>query len=260
MPSFTLLSYSEEYALDVEVKPLPATRVVPAMVWSQAANGEWSCTDRGADQDYYEADMTFFGTKSDMDSLAAFLQSWCRGIFKIHNIDGFLFMPNVLQTGTLTCVIPSRDRVQQVYYSPTETGVQELKATFRAISATLINSPAASLSGLVLQEQFEADKTTAETTVFAYDQTATVLDRANDAGTFKGHFLQELASAQAILRYLLETARGSAFAFPTLPGVEFPFGEARGALPKSCKSIGLSCTQVDLTHWDIAPVWVESFA
>ncbi len=259
MTSFTIFSLDGDFNISVPVKPLPAARVIPAIAWSQAANGEWGGTDRGASEDYYEVDVEFFGTASDMEALAAFLQGYCRGVFKIASIAGQLFLPNVLQTGIIQCVIPVRDRVQQVFYSPTEDGVQELRATFRALAPTLVTSPAASLSGLVLQEQFEADKSTTVTSVFSYDQTVTVLDRMSDAGTFKATFSQEIASAIAILRYLMVTARAAAFAFPTLPGIQYPFGEAQGALPKSCKAKSFSVSRPDLTHWDFSLELVESF-
>ncbi len=259
MSSISLLLTSDLAEAEAVIKPLPGCSIIPALSWSQAGNGEMGATDRGYLEDIYDTDVTFFGTLSEMNTLGNFLFQYGRLPFYVTVSSGLIFAPNINQASAIQVVIPVIDRVMQVFFSPPSDGVQELRVTFRALSPTRLTSPAASLSGLILQESFEADKSTEVSNIFTYDQSLSVLDRKNDFGRFKGRFRQDFNGTAAAIRYFMETARGSVVAFPTLPGVTYPFGVSMGALPLASKVHSFSITRPDLDNYDLDVEWVQSF-
>lgn len=249
--------------IDVQVKPLPGCAITPSILWSQASNGEWTATDLGASQDYYECTVTVFGVIDDMNDFSSWLQAHGRDQFYV-GLSSQMFPPNVYQSADITmpCVIPTRDRLQQTFYSPPEDGVQELTLTLRMLAPVFVDTPSPSLDGLVLQEQFEADKSTTVADVFTYSQVLTVFDQNADAGTFRAVFRQDADATIAILRFIMESVRGTSFAFPELPGVQYPFGEAQGGFPfvtLRTKIHSFSISRPDLMNWDLTIEFVQSF-
>lgn len=242
-------------ALQVKVKPFPSPRIIPALSWAQDTAGNWHVTDRTANQDVHEADAVMFGTKSEMEILANWIEASGREKFVISDFDGTFFAPLVDHTQDVECTFLNLGRMRQAFFAP-DSGVYELSATFRALAPAWV-STTPSLESLRLQQGFEADKSTEVRKAFFYDTNVFAVDDRSDSGRFVGTFRQRKSEAEAILRYLLHETRAQAFAFPELPGVDYPFGKAHGALPKQCLAKSISVFRVNLKVWEIKIEFVE---
>ena len=110
-----------------------------------------------------------------------------------------------------------------------------------------------------LQDGFDAGHSNTSPKAITYAQTGTYADRRSDVGTFDGTFIQTTAQIQAILAYLLTTARANAIAFPTAIStvVPYPWGKARGAAI-NCKVKAFSVTRKNLNRWILKLTLVEA--
>jgi hypothetical protein len=254
-----LLPFEGYDELSVRLKPWPACRVVPGITWSpsrQAANGELYGIDRGPQADAYYADVVFFGEASDMETLADWLEQHGREPFCLSQIDGLIFPPNLDQVGSVPVAPVARDMENRVFWSH-ESGVNELHMTLRAVEPDFVESPPSSLDALVFSGVFTGDKSTSIGVQFSMSGKAVTVDLDQDAGVFHSAFTQGEAETAAALRYLMEMARANAFEMPAW--TPYPFGKARGALPKNCKCREINISRASLNRWTLNLELVESF-
>lgn len=237
------------------VRQWPTPIVRPAIQWVQDSSGNWNGSDRGAAQDVYESEVVFFDTQDNIDTLMVNLEDNREGV-DLANFAAPFFSPEVDHTGTISATVVSMGPRRQLAWGAASRWIYELPVTFRAISPTLLGT-SASLSTLKLQEGFEASASHEVGKAFTYAQTAVYSDRRSDVGRFVGRFRQQTSQAQAILAYLLTTARANTVAFPSLGGVTYPWGVNRGA-PANCKVKSFSIRRVNLVFWDIEIEFVES--
>ncbi len=230
-----------------KVRPWPKPSIQPAIQWIQDASGTWNGSDRGASQDVYEAEVTFTDTDARINALQTLLNTYREGI----TLSGFnapIFSPNVDHTGSIACTVVDFGVRERVQWATTSNNIMTVTVVFRAISPTLLGT-SPSLSSLKLQEQFSGDHSWSIGKGFSYSQVAAYSDHRSDVGVFRGVFQQTTAQTQAILAYLLTTARASAFTLPTFPGVTYPFGIARGAGPFQCRVVRFSVSRKNLNRW-----------
>lgn len=239
----------------VLVRQWPTPIIRPSIQWIQDATGNWNGSDRGATQDIYETEVVFFDTQDNIDSLMQTLDENREGI-SLSNFAVPFFSPEVSHTGTISAAVVSLGPRRHLAWGAASRWVYELPVTFRAISPTLLGT-SASLSTLKLQDGFEASASYEVGKAFTYGQTGVYADRRSDIGRFIGRFRQQTSQAQAILAYLLTTARASAVTFPSLGGVTYPWGVNRGT-PANCKVKSFSIRRVNLVFWDLEIEFVES--
>lgn len=236
--------------------PWPKPKIYPAIDWVKNSANNWRGSDRGVAQDLYETTINFKDTEAVINSLETVLEANREGI----TLSAFLvdcFSPTVDHTGSITCAVMDFGRRKQTMMSTSHTNLLELEVRFRAISPTILASPSASLSGLMLQQGWEAGRDVTADVDFSHTQVAAYADARRDAGTFKASFLQTKATLQAILRYLMVTARASAFTLPTFSGVTYPFGVPRGTGPFNCKAREFSFSRKNLNRWDLQISFAE---
>ena len=246
-------------SLPVKLKPFPAPSVRRNVAWAMDSWGRWQGADRGAEGDFFDAKVTVFGTKAEMEAFADWAEEHGREEFAIDEIDGVIFAPLVMHTAPIQAVITDRERLKRVFFSSTDTGVDEVTFTLRAVDPGLWAPSEPGFERLLLQDQFEQDKSTTVFPRFSGDGVPFIADRQFDAGRFVGEFIQDEAGTREALRYLLYTKRAESFDFPTLPGVTYPFGKARGGLPKLCKVTDLGIARPSLRRWALRITFVEYF-
>lgn len=238
-------SFAIGFADAIPMRPWPTHRITPAILWIQDSAGYWHGSDRGAAQDVYEATALFQGLESDMNDFEETLEA-AREQVDISGFETPLFAPNVDHTGTVNAVVQSMRRRQVQYGSPSH--IYELEVGFRAIAPTLLTTTP-SLSTLRVQDGFDAGHSYTSPKAFTYDQTAQYGDARADVGTFEATFQQSTAEAQAILAYILITARANAVAWPAaLSSVAYPWGRSRGT-PTNCKILGVTIARKNLNRW-----------
>jgi hypothetical protein len=146
---------------------------------------------------------------------------------------------------------------KQIQFAGVGGSVLDVSLTFRALSPSVLGTTP-SLSTLRLQEGWEGDHTTEVAKSFSLNQTAFYADRQSDIGKFTGMFSQTTTELKAILAYILVTARASSFTFPTLSGVTYPFGIAKGSGPFNCKIKDFKISRKNLNRWSIMIEFVEA--
>jgi hypothetical protein len=246
--------------VNVRVKPNPATSISLGVTWAQDAAGYWRGVDRGVD--FYDSSVTVFGTVAEMLAFAEWVEGNGRGEFEVSVFNGQLFPPVVDQSGAINAVILDVDRLRRVFFSPS-SGVEEVSFTLRLIDPPLVETPASSLSTLRIGHTFEADKSTDRETGFYGDGQVFGSEWRSDTGRFVGGFDQSSTEAAAILRYLVgastlaDEGRALTFSFPSI-GVAYPFGFARGGLPKNCKCRNIRVERLSLSRWLLRLELVEA--
>lgn len=235
-------------------RPWPTITILPAIQWIQDSAGYWNGSDRGASQDAYEATAVFSGTEGTINALEANLD-YFREAIELNNFIAPLFAPNVDHTGTINAVVLGVKRTQIQFGNPTH--IYALEVRFRAIATTLL-STTPSLATLRVQDGFDASHSYESPKAFTYGQTAVYGDRRSDIGTFEATFSQKTAEVQAILAYLLTTARANSVAFPAaLSTVAYPWGRTRGAAT-NCKVIGFTLARKNLNRWTLKIKFTEA--
>lgn len=194
---------------------------IPAIQWVQKSNGYWEATDRGADQDVYEANVLFEGPADELADLENLLNS-NRENFNITCGEGEeIFGADIDYSSPVGVTVVDFGKIQRSTY-----GKYAMPLRLRLLSP--IKTGTASLDNLRLTGwQYEAGSNYDVSRRFTYSGAAKYLDQEADAGLFEAVFAQTQAEMQAIRRYLLTTARTSAIAFPNI-GVTKPFGQRRG--------------------------------
>lgn len=237
-------------------RPWPKPKVIPAIEWVQDSAGAWIGSDRGAAQDIYEAEVTFADSNVNIIGLEIVLNANREGI-TLSTMNTEIFAPNVNHTGSIACSVVDFGVRENVQFSGTTSSVQTLTVTFRALSPTLLGTTP-SLATLRLQEAYSGDHSWEVGKAFAYSQAGAYSDHKSDTGYFKGAFQQTRTEAQAILAYLLITARATAVTLPTFPGVEYPFGYTRGPGPFLASIPKFEISRKDLNRWILGIEWAEA--
>lgn len=240
----------------VSVRAWPKPAIDPAILWVQDSAGNWNGSDRGAAQDVYTAEVTFMGIESEIDAVESLLESNREGV-TLAAFASPVFAPNVDHTGSISATVASLERRRHLAYAAgASKGVYELDATLRAISPTLLGTTP-SLATLNLQEGFEGSKSYEVGKAFTYNQTAVYSDHKSDIGRFVGTFRQTVEETQAILAYLLTTARAASIAVPTLGNVTYLWGQPRGAAT-NCRVKSFGLVRRDFVFYDLEIELVEA--
>jgi hypothetical protein len=237
-------------------RPWPVPSIQPAIAWVQNSAGEWTGSDRGAAQDIYSAEVTFTDTDAQIDSLKTILNANREGL-TLSALQAEVFAPNVNHTGSISCSVVDFGVREHVQWAGPSNNVQSLAVTFQALSPPLLTTTP-SLATLRLQTGYSGDHSWTAGRNFSLDQTAAYSDHRSDVGLFRGRFQQTRAEAQAILRYLLVTARAASFTLPTFSGVTYPFGVSRGTGPFTCRVPKFGVSRKNLNRWILDIEFAES--
>jgi hypothetical protein len=257
--SYSIRLTGESTSVDLKVKPWATTPIRRNVAWEQDSSGRFLPSDRGSQADWYDAQVTVFGQKAEMETFGSWLDTEAGETFTIAVTNGVLFAPNVDQTTANTATILDMDRLKRLFWASPTNGVDEVTFTLRLVSPTLYET-AGSLAGLRLQPEYEQDSSWSRTPTFTQSGDVVHHDRRDRAGRFPGRFKQTTAEMIPILNFLMGGGRAEAFTFPTLPGVTYPFGIARGGLPLSCRAPEFSVSREGLNFWNLSIDFVEDFS
>ncbi len=167
-----------------------------------------------------------------------------------------VFAPNVDHSGDIDAAIVSMKPRRDAGQNAAGGQMYEFSVKLRAIAPPLL-STTPSLAALRIQYGVEADKSYTSGKAFTYSGAAIYGDKRADIGSYPGKFLQTKAELQAILAYILITARATEITFPSL-GVTYPFGVVRGGLPKSAKIVSFSFSRKDFIMWNLSITFAEN--
>lgn len=255
------MSYSMRFkglssSIEVKFKPWPAPKFTPNVTWQQDSSGRWLPCSRTIAGDFWDIEVTLFASKANMEAFALWLDKEGRETFTVSAVDGELFPPLINQSGPFQACVIDVDRVMRVFWAGPSNGVDEVRFTLRALNPAF-HEATPSLASLRLQPEYEQDASWPMSPAFYAGGGATFADRQDRAGKFRGRFLQRTEEAKAILAYLAHgDGRASAFPFPTI-GVEYPFGRARGGVPKLCRVREWRITRESLGLWGFEIEFVE---
>ncbi len=240
----------------VKVQQWPKPSITPAILWTQDAAGYKHASDRGASQDIYESEILISETDANINALRTTLDANREGI-TLSAFNTEIFAPNVDHTGSISCSIVDFGVRQQKMWAGTTNNIQDLTLRVRAISPTILGT-SPSLSTLRLVSGWSGDHSWEVGKVFSMDQTASYGDFRSDVGLFTASFSQTKAQAQAILAYLLTTARSASVALPTFSSVVYPFGIKKGTGPFNCKITGFEIARANLNRWNLQIAFEET--
>lgn len=238
------------------VLQFPESRITPALQWTQSAGLIWYASDRGAVQDVYESEVTFFDTEQRVNAVYTLLEN-NRESFTLSAFADSVFAPNVDHTQNITATITNPyNRTFKATAVP-NTGMYQLNVSLRAVQPSF-SSTSPSLASLRLQPGFLASSTYESKKEFAYDETPFYKDRRDDTGVFRASFVQTTAEIKPILSYLTTTARGNSIAFPNI-GVGYPFGPSKGVYSSlNCRVKNYSFKRKSFPLWQIDLELVEA--
>lgn len=234
----------------------PKIKISWALDWMRDSALYWNANDRGIAQDIYKSSISFYAKESVINQLSIDLQVNRENPTFLFTDKSFIFGPHVDYRNNINCQISTRKRKHTSFASP-NSGMYILDVDLTAIAPPMLTF-ASSLSSLKPQDGFEADSSFEVGNVMTYNQTPLTHDARSDIGEYNGVFKQTTAQMQAILYYILNTARGNTIAFPTLGGVTYPFGVNKGGLPLNCKIRSWELNRLDFVFWEIKIKFVEN--
>lgn len=234
----------------------PEPKITPAIQWAKARSANLFGSDRGVAQDIHETTLSITETEANITALQATLNS-NREKVTLSAFGVPVFAPIVDHTGSISAVVTDFGmRRQRGWAAGSNSGVYELTVSLRAISTALLASTP-SLSTLRLQEGFVADHSWSVMKAFSFNQTANYEDDRDDVGSFTPTYRQTTSEVQAILKYLLSTARANTIVLPAHTNVTYPFGQARGTGPFNVIAYSYSVKRFSPSYWDLSIDWRE---
>jgi hypothetical protein len=225
--------------INVTLKVLPDYKPVTklAIKWVQAADGNWSGTDRGADSDVYEAVVNTYGSEAYIDSVLSQIEANRRAASNVVSLSNFatdetIFGDDVDYSMAISATVKKVGRKRQGSWHG--WGVE---ITFRAISFTFTGSSSfPTLKWCDVGIDGDGDLTINKDDSF--DGTMFYSDHAGDAGTFTGVFTLSRADMVSLRRYIA-TNRTADYTLNDTFGISKPFGSRSDyQYPFLCKLIG----------------------
>jgi len=189
-----------------------------AVDFSPTHDGYHASRDRGAAEDEYRAAVVFMGPQDELEALETVLAENRESFFIRCDTGEEIFGADIDYSAPLLVTVEEYGRCDRASYAQ-----YSMPMRLRLLAPAFQGTP--SLSPLRLSFwRYGASSKFAVNKRFSYAGAASYLDHRTDPGVFMGEFTQTTAEMRAIRRYLLATARGEAIPFPTLGGVDFPFG------------------------------------
>lgn len=240
----------------------PETKI--AIKWHQRADGNWRGCDRTADEDVYQANVTFRGPIAELIDLETVLNNKRTDFVANFNNGEEIFGADVDHSGDVSIIVTRYGKIRKVAFKD----IFEMSLTLRLLNP-MFKSIVPDFTRLRKSTHQDTRETIFELTkLFTFDQVAFVADHISNDGTepglFQAQFTQDQAEMPAIRRYLTVTARATKIPFPTFDNILFPFGTRAGSGPFNSRVIrwddlgrqnfcdwNLSITFArDLTYWN----------
>ena len=237
------------------VVPWPKPDIKRAISWVMDGAKNWHGSDRTYTQDIYTSTVEFMDTEDRINALSGVLDSNQETV-NLTVFNAPIFAPNLNQSGTVSCTHEVKSAKKRVHASGGTYDMYSMSVEFRAIGASVLGTTP-SLSTLHIQEAITPDHSREIGRNYTKSGAQVYASYGNDTGILQARFSQRTAEMQAILAYLLTTARASTITLPTFPGLDYPFGYARGTGPFSAKVLDFDMTRKNLNRWDLAIDFAE---
>lgn len=230
-------------------------QVERALDWDRDSQQYWFANDRGVDQDAYSGAIVFKGPQDELADLEGALADNREGITITCGIGEEIFGADIDYSDPLSVTVADFGRCDRVSF-----GQFSMPLKLRLLAPTF-KSVTPSLSALRLSSwRYGASASFAVGKGFSMEGAATYSDFQADTGIFEGEFTQTQAEMEAIRRYLLSVVRGADFSFPSLGGVEYPFGTRKPPLA-ACRCRVREFEELgrdNLTNWRFRLVLTEA--
>jgi hypothetical protein len=246
-----LLDTKNGYAEEMHIKTSQfAVNTTLALQWVQAANGDWYATDRGSDNDYYEATVTMKGRYQELSDIMSEINTNRTTGNNVLFADRFesdekIFGADIVYTNGLSVTIEEFPDIEQK-----SLNVFQIKFKLRLLKpytfVTYVGIPD------LYPAQIGYDAKVQDWTINKYDTykgVYTYIDHNNDAGIFNGTFIFN-DTDMAQLRRHHATTRGSMLSISDIPGIYNAFGPNGMVYPIEARIKSISNERMrDPNYW-----------
>jgi len=228
----------------------PKTEI--ALNWVQTADGNYKAVDRGATNDVYQSEVTFYGTETEINDIIDEFEANRSGgtnyftLSQFNTIDDQIFGADIFYTlGLDVTIVKWGKRKQKQFKSFTWS------CTMQLIEDPYPYSGTPTLPTLKPIIGYRGDSTWTIKKLDTYDNTLTYVDHEKDVGIFEGTFVLNQTDMKNFRRYLLSTIRGGDMVISDISGVTYPFGTKRGGYPITVKVLDFEDELMDINYWRI---------
>ena len=209
----------------VLVKPDFEIRTSLALNWIQAANGNWTATDRGSGADTYETRVTLAGHAAAIEAILDKIETNRIADSNELTMTGFesteyIFGEDV-NHASITANVLSVGPVAQTSWKMYKCDLE-----LRNVSPSFTGSASLPDIDYIETNTLKGPERTLNLTD-TYDGSFSYLDAASDAGTLGMTIYLTLADMKSMRRYLTATIRGGTITIAELAGIENPYGSTR---------------------------------
>ena len=224
----------------------------PALKWELLADGNYVAVDRGASNDIYQSELTFYGTETEINSIIDEFESNRAGgtnyftLSQFNTVDDQIFGADIFYTsGVDATIVKWGKRVQKSFKA------YIWKCTVQLVEDPYPYSGTPSLPTLKPFEGYRGDSTWTIKKMDTYDNTFTYIDHTKDSGIFEGTFILNQTDMKNFRRYLLSTIRANDMSISSIAGVTYPFGSKRGGYPITVKVLDFKDELLNINFWKI---------
>ena len=226
-------------------------KTVPAIKWTQLANGNWRGIDRGYQQDKYYSEVYFYGNEAEINNIITQIEINRQGssllyIDEFNSIDDQLFGADIDYSGGLDVTIVKWEKRKQKSFK-----VFELKVTFLLVESTI---PFTGTPSNITLKPIEGYIGTSDYTINklqSYTNNVSYIDHNSDSGIFEGTFQIQHSDMNKFRRYLLSTIRAGTLTISDFAGVSYPFGPKRGSYPINTKVLKFIDQLLNVNYWQL---------
>jgi hypothetical protein len=235
-------------------------KTVLAIQWTQTACGNWYATDRGVENDYYEATVVMAGRYSVLENLVYQINKNRTNGSNVVTLSYFsdnerIFGADLVYNSITATVLDFPEMVQRSLY------MWQIKIRFRALKPLTFQGDATMPVLALVKTGYDGNVDLPTINKYdTYKGSYSYLESNTDSGVFKGTFTLT-QSAMADLRRYWATYRGAEQTITNIPGVYKPFGKLRPTWPITCKIKSIDDEQMrDLRYWTCNVQLVEYVA
>ena len=257
-------------AFSAKILPNFQVQTTLGLKWAQASNGDFYAIDRTSAADDYACTVNLYSKETgdaqfmginDFITMLENNRNAPSGTPNILALSGFaanehIFGEDIDYSGTINATYDPAQAWRRTQGSWKGWGISGLRLV--AQGASFVG--AAALPDIQFVDiGVDADRDQTINKSFTYNRVVSAADHASDFGRFTGT-LTLSAPAMRMLRRYRATIRGTAFTFPAIPGILYPFGPEAGTFPKLVNLIDWQNEQmIAPDKWSVSITLAENF-
>jgi hypothetical protein len=227
-------------------------KTTPALKWELLSNGNYVAVDRGADNDIYESELSFYGAQTEIDNIIDELEANRAGgtnyftLSQFNGVDDQIFGADIDYSGTLDVTVTKWGKRKQK-----EWLVFTWSCTVQLIEDPYLYTGTPSFPAFKPIIGYRADSTWTVKKMDTYDNTFTYIDHNKDTGIFEGTVILNNTDMNGFRRYLLSTIRGGDMTVSSIAGLSELFGSKRGSIPSNVKVLEFRDEMININFWHV---------